>query len=228
MPGEEEEEKYFKVGRQYSDEYAEKLTYEERERQVCDRAHWRAALIKVLQHKDTTVCPLYVAIINHNEADVARVIKERHADPSAIYSSGTHPKFSMGRCWPYLSYAVFENYLPVIKVLLEDIRVVRAIYKREYQPLRWGFDSSMDTDIECLKAILEVVGHDANQPSRSELQKVYKAIDAIHHVPTLRRNYQILQEMEKFVPHWLTIEGIAENKEKYGWISYIGSQQIIT
>lgn len=191
MPGEEEEEKYFKVGRQYSDEYAEKLTYEERERQVCDRAQWRAALIKVLQHKDTTVCPLYVAIINHNEADVARVIKERHADPSAIYSSGTHPKFSMGRCWPYLSYAVFENYLPVIKVLLEDIRVVRAIYKREYQPLRWGFDSSMDIDIECLKAILEVVGHDANQPSRSDNRRHSSCSDAATKLPNITRDGEI-------------------------------------
>ena len=217
MTGEEGEEKYFKVGREYSDDYAKKLSYEERRRLVCDKNHWHEVdPVKVLQHPNTTVCPLYVAIINHNEVVVERVIKAQQADPSAIYSSGTHPKYHTGRCWPYLTYAVFENYLPVLKVLLEDIRVVRAIYKSEYQPLRWAFDPAT-ASIDCLKAILEVVGNDANQPSRGEMKRVYDTIDATHDVQLLRRNYEVLQGMEKVVPHWLTIKGITENKGKFGW-----------
>ena len=59
--------------------------------------------------------------------------------------------------------------------MLADPRVVRAICKRDYQALRWAFVEMDHTD--CLKAILDVVGHDNNTPSLRGLERIYDAID---------------------------------------------------
>ena len=118
----EQKEKYFKVVQSYPSNDIGKLSEEELQRLIWDGTY-HSLPMKVLQSPSKTVCPLYVAIINHDEAEVERLIKHQ-VDPSAIYLCEGHPWYKTERNWTYLSYAVFENYMPTIKVLLADPRVV--------------------------------------------------------------------------------------------------------
>ena len=121
---------------------------------------------------ENTVCPLYVAIINHDDMKVAQLSSK--VDPSAKYSTRFHPSFDTGRNWTYLSYAIFENHLPTIALLLKNDGVVRAIWKDDYQPLRWSLESLAHTD--ALDMLLMVLDKDNNVPDGRALNRISQAL----------------------------------------------------
>lgn len=156
------------------------------------------------------LCPLYIAIINGDLDSVKHYV--RYVDPSSKYNAPIHPKFPEGRNWTYLVYALYTNCLPVVNFLLEDIRVVRAVYKEDYQPLRWCIERA--DWINRLPLILDVLPLDLNLPSDFSIKRIIECIDT-----TIRYNKEspaikmLLQRRSK-LPEWLStvIESFIKQK----------------
>ena len=152
-----------------------------------------------VSHPQSTLCPLFVAIVNQDDASVRKAMKE--VDPSATYMCGVHPRFTTGRCWTYLSYALVENHIPTIKSLLSNDDVARSVYKRDYQPLRWALEDMIYT--EALVVIVNELGKDANEPSVAALRRIK---DAFNSPDTLRRNKEVVKSAQS-APGWFTALG---------------------
>lgn len=157
---------------------------------------------KIMQDTHTTICPLYVAIINHDEKEVEKLaLGYGQIDPSSKYGSGIHPKFDSGRNWTYLVYAIHENYIPTVALLLTDTRVVRSIYKQNYQALRWCFEEISRT--ESLSLILDVIAQDKNEPTKLDIDRIKFSLDVMTTHEAKARNAKLLEEKWDVLPEWL-------------------------
>ena len=152
----------------------------------------------ILESARVTICPLYVAIINHDENAVKKLI-EYDVDPSAKYSTNLHPNFEHGRSWTYLSFAINENYVPIVKILLRDIRVVRSIYKQGYQPLRWCLSNIERTDV--LSMIMDVLEKDKNEPTESDMTRIRSTLENTSNGIKIRNDI-LIKEKKDILPSW--------------------------
>jgi len=172
----------------------EKMPSETREKYVLSNPNALGGVL-ILQDSCRTICPLYVAIINHDQNSVRRLLQK--VDPSAVYYTGVHPSFRHGRNWSYLSYALHEQYMPVVRILLEDIRVVRSIYKQQYQVLRWCLDEERYLDF--LPLIVKVLSLDSNVPMPEDVERITTSMNRFY-----QRNSKVINEqIFKNAPIWL-------------------------
>ena len=171
------------------------------DRLVVSQCHWHNKY-KIMQDVNTTICPLYVAIINHDQKEVEKLALDYgQIDPSSKYACGIHPKFETGRNWTYLVYAIHENYIPTVALLLTDVRVVRSIYKQNYQALRWCLEEISRT--ESLSLILDVIAQDKNEPTKLDLERIKFSMDVMTSYEARSRNATLLKEKWNVLPEWL-------------------------